>query len=283
MPGKGDRHEQAAGRACEGKADARESALLALKQAVIGLRAEVLGVGGRRAPAAPHAASGRGAPPAQAAGSRSAAGRSRPRRGWSPPEIRSTTIRETLREVNSKPPRNATISATAATSQIKCGAPIIRAGIVLEAEPATWREFAEPICVGTCAASAGAEGAQERCRRRPEPARARRRRPGSWWPGRRGCGSGSTAPRRPASAIRPRPPRRKPVSIPSRTKGTRTNQLVAPTSFMTSISRRREKIESRIVFAISTTAAIPSRPISAPRNTSTHLVTVSTLSAMSLP
>ena len=33
-------------------------------------------------------------------------------------------------------------------------------------------------------------------------------------------------------------------------KGPRTNQFVAPTSFMTSISRRREKIESRIVFAI---------------------------------
>ena len=33
--------------------------------------------------------------------------------------------------------------------------------------------------------------------------------------------------------------------------GPRTNQFVAPTSFITSISRRREKIESRIVFAIS--------------------------------
>ena len=32
--------------------------------------------------------------------------------------------------------------------------------------------------------------------------------------------------------------------------GPRTNQFVAPTSFITSISRRREKIESRIVFAI---------------------------------
>ena len=31
--------------------------------------------------------------------------------------------------------------------------------------------------------------------------------------------------------------------------GPRTNQFVAPTSFITSISRRREKIESRIVFA----------------------------------
>ena len=38
--------------------------------------------------------------------------------------------------------------------------------------------------------------------------------------------------------------------------GPRTNQFVAPTSFITSISRRREKIESRIVFAISSVAAI---------------------------
>ena len=38
--------------------------------------------------------------------------------------------------------------------------------------------------------------------------------------------------------------------------GPRTNQFVAPTSFITSISRRREKIDSRIVFAISRTDAI---------------------------
>ena len=38
--------------------------------------------------------------------------------------------------------------------------------------------------------------------------------------------------------------------------GPRTNQLVAPTSFITSISRRREKIESRIVFAISSAADV---------------------------
>ena len=37
---------------------------------------------------------------------------------------------------------------------------------------------------------------------------------------------------------------------PSSMNGPRTNQFVAPTSFITSISRRREKIESRIVFAI---------------------------------
>ena len=37
--------------------------------------------------------------------------------------------------------------------------------------------------------------------------------------------------------------------------GPRTNQFVAPTSFITSISRRREKIERRIVFAISRTDA----------------------------
>ena len=38
--------------------------------------------------------------------------------------------------------------------------------------------------------------------------------------------------------------------------GPRMNQFVAPTSFITSISRRREKIESRIVFAISSVDAI---------------------------
>ena len=38
--------------------------------------------------------------------------------------------------------------------------------------------------------------------------------------------------------------------------GPRTNQFVAPTSFITSISRRREKIESRIVFAIRSADAI---------------------------
>ena len=48
--------------------------------------------------------------------------------------------------------------------------------------------------------------------------------------------------------------------------GPRTNQFVAPTSFITSISRRREKIESRIVFAISRIDAT-SRTITASRNT----------------
>ena len=37
--------------------------------------------------------------------------------------------------------------------------------------------------------------------------------------------------------------------------GPRTNQFVAPTSFITSISRRREKIERRMVFAISSAEA----------------------------
>src|SRR6266851_444339 len=53
--------------------------------------------------------------------------------------------------------------------------------------------------------------------------------------------SSSTAPTAPAM----------PQSSPSSMKGPRTNQLVAPTSFITSISRRREKIDRRIVFAIS--------------------------------
>ena len=41
--------------------------------------------------------------------------------------------------------------------------------------------------------------------------------------------------------------------------GPRTNQFVAPTSFITSISRRRAKIESRIVFAIRSVEAVTSR------------------------
>ncbi len=38
--------------------------------------------------------------------------------------------------------------------------------------------------------------------------------------------------------------------------GPRTNQFVAPTSFITSISRRRAKIDSRIVFAIRSVEAV---------------------------
>src|SRR5262249_25945679 len=49
--------------------------------------------------------------------------------------------------------------------------------------------------------------------------------------------------------------------------GPRMNQFVAPTSFITSISRRREKIESRIVFAMSSVDAI-TRRITAMRKTS---------------
>ena len=57
------------------------------------------------------------------------------------------------------------------------------------------------------------------------------------------------------------------VRRPSSMNGPRMNQFVAPTSFITSISRRREKIESRIVFAISSVEAITSR-ITAMRKTS---------------
>ena len=46
-------------------------------------------------------------------------------------------------------------------------------------------------------------------------------------------------------------------------KGPRTYQFVAPTSFITSISRRRAKIESRIVFAI--------RIVDAARSTTTAM------------
>jgi len=56
--------------------------------------------------------------------------------------------------------------------------------------------------------------------------------------------------------------------------GPRTNQFVAPTSFITSISRRRAKIESRIVFAIKRVAAM-SRMITAEMKTTS--ITVATL------
>ena len=56
--------------------------------------------------------------------------------------------------------------------------------------------------------------------------------------------------------------------------GPRTNQFVAPTSFITSISRRREKIERRMVFAISNTEA--------PRSTSTAIRKTSSITRATL-
>ena len=68
----------------------------------------------------------------------------------------------------------------------------------------------------------------------------------SMWP--RIAGSATSLPIRSSTtaAIDPASPHTSPSSM----NGPRTNQFVAPTSFITSISRRREKIESRIVFAI---------------------------------
>ena len=57
--------------------------------------------------------------------------------------------------------------------------------------------------------------------------------------------------------------------MPSSTNGRRTNQFDAPTSFITSTSRRRAKIESRMVLAISATAEIASTSISPPITAST--------------
>ena len=74
-----------------------------------------------------------------------------------------------------------------------------------------------------------------------------------------------------------------PQTSPSSTNGPRMNQFVAPTSFITSISRRRAKIESRMVFAISSVAAITSR-ITAMRKTSEiTLATVRTCFVIVLP
>ena len=67
------------------------------------------------------------------------------------------------------------------------------------------------------------------------------------------CGTATTLPMK-RNAIASTEPSA-PQSRPSTMNGPRTNQFVAPTSFITSISRRREKIDRRIVFAISSTDA----------------------------
>ena len=70
------------------------------------------------------------------------------------------------------------------------------------------------------------------------------------------------------------PPR--PCSSPSSMNGPRTNQFVAPTSFITSISRRRAKIDSRIVFAIRSVDAVTSRTIATRKTIQITSATVST-------
>ena len=65
--------------------------------------------------------------------------------------------------------------------------------------------------------------------------------------------------------------------------GPRTNQFVAPTSFITSISRRREKIERRIVFAIRSVEAISSTITAARKTISITRATRRIRSAVSLP
>ena len=65
--------------------------------------------------------------------------------------------------------------------------------------------------------------------------------------------------------------------------GPRTNQFVAPTSFITSISRRREKIERRIVFAIRSVEAISSTITAARKTISITRATRRIRSAVCLP
>ena len=62
--------------------------------------------------------------------------------------------------------------------------------------------------------------------------------------------------------------------MPSTMKGTRMNQFVAPTSFITSISRRRANIATRIVLTMSRPAASRRRP-EAMRNRTPILLNVS--------
>jgi hypothetical protein len=71
--------------------------------------------------------------------------------------------------------------------------------------------------------------------------------------------------------------------MPSNTNGSRTNQFDAPTSFITSTSRRRAKIESRMVFAISATAEIIRIRISPPITASTTAALRSNRSASAPP
>ena len=66
-------------------------------------------------------------------------------------------------------------------------------------------------------------------------------------------------------------------------KGPRTNQFVAPTSFITSISRRRAKIESRIVFAMSSVDAVTSSTIATRKMIEIHFATLSTRFVVSSP
>ena len=70
---------------------------------------------------------------------------------------------------------------------------------------------------------------------------------------------------------------------PSSMNGPRTNQFVAPTSFITSISRRREKIDSRIVFPISSVDDTSRTITASTKNVSITCATVSTVVAVFLP
>src|ERR1700689_4924282 len=64
-----------------------------------------------------------------------------------------------------------------------------------------------------------------------------------------------------------------PTTIPSITNGQRMNQSVAPTSFITSTSRRRAYKDSRMVLAISRIEAIVSNTVRAAAVIVTRLVT----------
>ena len=55
--------------------------------------------------------------------------------------------------------------------------------------------------------------------------------------------------------------------MPSTMNGTRMNQFVAPTSFITSISRRRANIATRIVLRMSMSAATSSSTAAARKRT----------------
>ena len=122
---------------------------------------------------------------------------------------------------------------------------------VLDAEEAPERQAGAERRHGDPRRPAGSRSAAG-SRSCPAPRSARSRRPA----GRRRRSS----PRRAAGS--PAAPPSAPKITPSSTNGQRMNQSVAPTSFITSTSRRRANSESRMVLAISSTEATPSSPAS---------------------
>ena len=94
-------------------------------------------------------------------------------------------------------------------------------------------------------------------------------------------GSATSLPTTSRRTAKTEPPR--PQSRPSSMNGPRMNQFVAPTSFITSISRRRAKIDRRIVFAIRSVDAVTSSTTATRKTTQITSAIVRTRRAVELP